>query len=319
MTMISCAYTMEAMVNLADLELRHLSALRAVAETGTFGKAATKLGFSQSAVSQQIASLERIVGASMFERHGGPRPVTLTPAGELLLPHAVSILDRVRVTEADLAGFLAGEIGTLRVGTFQSVSVRILPDLLTELGEEHPGIEIRLFESDDQDVLLNRLRSGELDLTFAVLPLTAADDLTVDVLCQDPFVALAPLDSKILPPEGPIGIRDFDGLPIIGQPRTSCQLVIEEGFRKAGVEPDVVFRSTDNGAVQAMVRAGMGHAVLARLAVDLDDKNVAIRPLDPPMDPRTIVLVRVSDRHLPHSERVLRDLAAKHTAGITAD
>ena len=139
MTMISCAYTMEAMVNLADLELRHLSALRAVAETGTFGKAATKLGFSQSAVSQQIASLERIVGASMFERPGGPRPVTLTPAGEVLLPHAVSILDRVRVTEADLAGFLAGEIGTLRVGTFQSVSVRILPDLLTSSATSTPA------------------------------------------------------------------------------------------------------------------------------------------------------------------------------------
>ena len=156
-------------------------------------------------------------------------------------------------------------------------------------------------------MLLHRLRSGDLDLTFAVLPLLEADDLTVDVLCQDPFVALAPLDSKILPPEGPIEIRDFDGLPIIGQPRTSCQLVIEEGFRKAGVEPDVVFRSTDNGAVQAMVRAGMGHAVLARLAVDIDDPTVAIRPLAPPMDPRTIVLVRVTDRHLPRSELVLRE------------
>ena len=68
--------------------------------------------------------------------------------------------------------------------------------------------------------------------------------------------------------------------------------------------PDVMFRSTDNGAVQAMVRAGMGHAVLARLAVDIDDPTVAIRPLDPPMDPRTIVIVRVTDRHLPRSERV---------------
>ena len=220
------------MLNLVDLELRHLAALRAVAEEGTFGRAAGRLGFSQSAVSQQIAALERMLGEPLFERPGGPRPVSLTAAGEVLLPHAVAILDRVRVTEADMNGFLSGESGTLRIGTFQSVSVRILPDLLTELAEEHPGIEVRLFESDDQDVLLDRLRSGDLDLTFAVMPIDDAEDLTIDILCQDPFVALAPLDSQILPGvEGPSRTADLDGLPVISQPQTSCQEVIGAGSR----------------------------------------------------------------------------------------
>ena len=271
-------------LRLNDLELRHLSALRAVAEEGTFGRAANRLGFSQSAVSQQIAALERMVGEPLFERPGGPRPVSLTPAGTVLLPHAVSILDRVRATEADLAGFLAGESGTIRVGTFQSVSVRILPDLIAELAELHPQIDVRLYESDDQDELVRRLRAGDLDVTFGVMPLVDPD-LSVEVLCHDDFVALAPLDSPILPAEGAIRMGDLGGQPIIGQPLTSCQLLIEDGMRRGGIEPNVVFRTTDNGAVQAMVRAGMGHAVLARLAVDMDDPDIAIRGIEPPIEP----------------------------------
>ena len=79
---------------LRDLELRHLAALDAVATEGTFGRAALRLGYTQSAVSQQIAALERLVGAALFDRPGGPRPVELTPLGDLLLEHALARLAR---------------------------------------------------------------------------------------------------------------------------------------------------------------------------------------------------------------------------------
>ena len=92
-------------MQLDGLDIRHLQALRAVATEGTFGRAAEALGYTQSAVSQQIAALERIAGHPVFDRPGGPRRVRLTAAGRMLLGHAEQILDRVELIERDLAGF----------------------------------------------------------------------------------------------------------------------------------------------------------------------------------------------------------------------
>src|SRR5918992_4500852 len=123
-----------------DIELRHLAALQAVAEEGSFGRAATRLGYTQSAVSQQIATLERIVGDKLLERPGGPRPVSLTEAGSLLLRHADAIVARLRAAQADLAALSAGEAGTLRVGTYQSVGQKILPALLQRFAAAWPRV-----------------------------------------------------------------------------------------------------------------------------------------------------------------------------------
>src|SRR5881409_3659154 len=109
------------------LELRHLAALEAVGRTSSFGRAARELGYTQSAVSQQIAHLERVVGQRLVERPGGPRPVSLTEAGRLLLRHADSIVARLQAAQADLHALRTGEAGVLRVGTFQSVGARLLP------------------------------------------------------------------------------------------------------------------------------------------------------------------------------------------------
>src|SRR3989442_15164043 len=106
------------------VELRHFLALEAVAREGSFGKAATALGYTQSAVSQQIATLERLVGQKLLERPGGPRPVSLTEAGRLLLTHAESIAARVAAAQADLTALADGEAGDLRVGGFPSVRPR---------------------------------------------------------------------------------------------------------------------------------------------------------------------------------------------------
>src|SRR5690349_16427481 len=112
------------------VELRHLAALQAVAEEGTFGKAATRLGYTQSAVSQQIATLERLVGERLVERPGGPRPVSLTEAGTVLLRHADGIVARLRAAQADMQALRDGTAGSLRVGTYQSVGARVLPEVM---------------------------------------------------------------------------------------------------------------------------------------------------------------------------------------------
>src|SRR6187549_686073 len=128
------------------LELRHLVALKAIAEEGTFGRAARRLGYTQSAISQQIATLERIVGQRLIDRPGGPRPVSLTEAGELLLRHADAIAARLQAAQAALD---AGDAGPLRIGTYQSVGAKVLPALLREFTEEWPKVDITLRESSD--------------------------------------------------------------------------------------------------------------------------------------------------------------------------
>ncbi|MCU0267775.1 MAG: LysR family transcriptional regulator [Acidimicrobiales bacterium] len=284
----------------SDVEIRHLAALRAVAEEGTFGRAAERLGFTQSAVSQQISALERAVGERMFDRPGGPRPATLTPAGRLMVEHAAVVLDRLAQAADELAALQAGSAGRIVVGTFQTVSVRVLPAVIGRFLAEHPHIEIRLVESDDQDDVLARLAGGELDLSFVV---AGAVDERFEVvgLCEDPFVLVAPAAST----QGERRpLDDLAGAPLIGWHAAACQALIDQELRAGGIEPDYVFRSNDNGAVQAMVRAGMGLSVMPLLTVDVDDPAVAVQRLDPPIPPRVIGLARAVGRtRLPAADR----------------
>jgi DNA-binding transcriptional LysR family regulator len=129
----------------ASLELRHLLALHAVvAECGSFHKAAARLGYTQSAISQQIAALEQLVGEQLIERPGGSRPVRLTPSGELLLRHARAVFSQGGAAQADLAAHRAGEATRLRVGAFQSVGGTVVPALMTRLAQRRPALEIEL-------------------------------------------------------------------------------------------------------------------------------------------------------------------------------
>ena len=129
-------------------------------------------------------------------------------------------------------------------------------------------------------------------------------------LCADPFVALLPLDSSVLTASGAVSTAAMVTQPLISQMPNMCQSLIDDGLARHG-RLQVAFRSNDNSAVQAMVRAGVGHAVMASLAVDRDDPGVAIRPLDPPLDPRIIVLATVDGRRLPPVFDAFVELAAR--------
>ncbi|HSH10480.1 MAG TPA: LysR family transcriptional regulator, partial [Ilumatobacter sp.] len=144
------------MSQLRDLEFRHLVALDAVASEGTFGRAASRLGYTQSAISQQIASLERIAGEPVFDRPGGPRPVELTPFGEQLLTHGRRLLMQLDGIDNELDRFRHGGLGRLTVGTFQSVSATILPRVVGRIRHEHPDLDLTVCESDHDDELEQR-------------------------------------------------------------------------------------------------------------------------------------------------------------------
>lgn len=271
-------------MTLEGLELRHLQALRAVAVEGTFGRAARALGYTQSAVSQQIASLERTVGEAMFDRPGGPKPVRLTAAGRMMLAHAEDILERVHTVERDLEAFKSGERGRIDVGVFQSVSVKVLPAIVGRLLAESPDIDVRPVLHDNDARSVARVVAGDLDLTFVGGPVSES---SVDVieLVQDPFVAVMHPDRA---PED-VDVEFLRSGPLVAQPATDgCQTKIDAGLTEIGVAPDYVFRTGDNAALQSMVRAGMGTAIMPLLAVDPHDPEVQVRRIDRLIPPRTI-------------------------------
>jgi len=264
-----------------------------VARTCSFAKAAAQLGYSQPAISQQIAGLERIVGTRLFERGSGPKPVKLTAAGELLLRHVEVVQARLAAAQADLEALVAGESGTLRIGTFQSVAARVLPPLVQQFASEWPDVDIRLTERDDDTDLLALVERGELDLAFVMLPLPEGPFDAVEVVSDD-YVLISRPDAALA------SVADLAGVPLIGFRQCRSHGLLEDALRALGIEPNVVFRSDDNGTVQSFVATGMGVAVMPRLAVDVADPRVNVVPL-PELEPRRIGLAWHRDRWRPQA------------------
>ena len=158
-----------------SLELRYLVALVTVGNERSFGRAADRLGYTQSAVSQQIAALERSVGLKLVTRPGGRRPVELTEAGERLARHAENIVSSVQLASAEMASLADGRTGSLSVGIYQSIGIRLLPGIVRRLTETCPDIELETVEATDDAEQLERLANGDLDLAFTVVPI--GDDL----------------------------------------------------------------------------------------------------------------------------------------------
>ena len=278
------------------LDLRHLVALKAIADEGSFGRAAEKLGYTQSAVSQQIATLERIVGLQLVERPGGPRPVSLTEAGHVLLRHADAIQARLLAAKADMNALEAGDAGRLRVGTFQSVGARILPTLLRGFSEQHPGVEVLLRESADERELLAMVERGELDLTFWTLPTPPGPYESVELL-RDPFVLVVPADSPLAALKRPPTLKEIALHPLVGFNQCVAMDEVESRIAATGRTANVVFRTDNNGTVQGLVGAGVGISVTPQLTVNEDDPNIRVIDLQGRIDPRIIGLVWHADRH----------------------
>jgi DNA-binding transcriptional LysR family regulator len=287
------------------IDLRHLAALEAVARTRSFGRAARELGYTQSAVSQQIAQLERIVGQRLFDRPGGPRRVEPTEAGLLLLGHADAIVAQLDAARADMAALAEGAAGTLRVGIYQSVGARLLPALVRRFRAQWPLVGVRVREESAAADLLRLLEHGELDLTFADLPLPEGPFEWAELL-QDPYVLLVSARSELASLDSAPPLRDVAKLPLIGR-RTTDE---PERF-VAGRAPElnVVFRTDDNGTLAALVAEDLGAAIEPRLVVDPRNRDVTMLPFGSRIAPRTLVLAWHRDRYRSQAAQAFVELA----------
>src|SRR5262245_44256313 len=299
------------------VEVRHLAALQAVAEEGTFRGAAARLGYTQSAISQQVATLEKIVGAKLVERPGGPRAVFLTDAGKLVLRHAEAIMARLNAARADVAAMVAGDGGTLRVGTFQSAGARILPELVRRFREEWPGVEVNLIESASDPELLEYVERGELDLSFVMPPLPEGPFEAVELM-RDPWVLLVPADSPLAARNEPVSLREAAELPLIGARLCRSCEQLNAHFRGRGLEPHYVFHSDENTTIHGLVAAGAGIAITPKLAANPGDDRVVALELGPRVPPRIIGLAWHRDRYRSPAAEAFVELAKELCASLDA-
>jgi DNA-binding transcriptional LysR family regulator len=257
-----------------DVELRHLRTMAAIAEEGTFGRAAAWLGYTQSSVSQQIAALEKAVGGPVFDRPGGPRPVRITPLGEVVLTHGRDLLTKSDALANAVDRFRAG-IGRIDIGTFQGVSNLILPAVVRRLLDEHPGCDIRLFEVKPEDPQI-----GDLDLLF--YDGRVEGDVEHVKLFDEQYLLVARAGAF---PDGPVRVTLLDDAPMVAWPPTYHQTWLERALASNGARPRIVFRTAGHETIVAMVRAGIGSAVLPWLALHgsdaRPDDRLSIHPLRP--------------------------------------
>jgi DNA-binding transcriptional LysR family regulator len=298
----------------SGLELRHLLALEAIAEHGSFHKAAAHLDYTQSGISQQIAALERIVGDRLIERPGGSRPVRLTESGDVLLGHARGMLRQMTAAHADMTARRAGTAGVLRVGAFQSVGARLIPPLIQHLGREYPALRIELTQTTSDPELFRLLEAGELDITFAMLP-APKGPFVVQELFAESFVVLVGANSALARRGRPLSLRELSELPLIAAHDCRYTSQLETQLRERGFEPRVAHRSDDNGTVHGLVAAGAGVAFVPQLVADSANGLVASLAIDEPLPPRRIALAWHSHRAV----RAAHDVFVRQATNVSRE
>lgn len=291
------------------LDVRRMRVLREVATRGSFSAAAEALSYTQSAVSQQIAALEREAGIKLVER--GPRGIHLTDAGEALVRHTEAVLASLSEAEAELEAIADLRGGRVRLASFASAGSALVPQAIARFRAQHPAVELSLIEAEP-DESLPRLRAGELEIVLSYTPNLIGDDalagLDVIDLLDDPFYAVLPAGHP-LSSKAKLRLRDLSGEPWInGTGACPCSGQVRSACAVAGFEPHVAFESDDFATVQGLVAAGVGVALIPDLGFATVRDDIVIRELAGEVPARKIQAVALSGYRSPATEAMLEIL-----------
>jgi LysR family hydrogen peroxide-inducible transcriptional activator len=254
------------------VELHQLRYFVAVAEEGSFTRAAARLFLAQPSLSVQIRKLEQSVGATLFERTG--RRVMLTAAGEVLLEHANRALAEMDAARERVTAVSEARGGRVTVGVLPSVGADLLPDVVARFRTLHPGITVHLVEHDVSREFEQMVATGALDLALTRMPVTLAG-LSARTLVREPIVLLVPpghpLCTSAQPGQQGVWLRDLgDADTVAMRPGYGLRELADRLWAGAGVAPRVALETGQLSIVRGMVRAGMGVALLPRLAAGND-------------------------------------------------
>ena len=260
------------------LDVKRLRVLREVAAKGSFSAAAESLAYTQSAVSQQIAALEREAGARLVDRSA--RGVRLTESGRALVRHADVILARLADAEAELAAIAGLRHGRLRLVSFASAGATIMPRAIAEFRARHPAVDLTL-EPGDPDEALAKLKAGDCDVALTIdAPFCAIEDDAIEQLhlLDDPMYVAMPANHA-LAAKPRIRLSELRDDAWIGGSSHGCPdtMILFRACAAAGFEPKVAFHSDDYLAIQGFVAAGVGVSLIPDLALLAVRDDVAIR------------------------------------------
>ncbi|HVP01288.1 MAG TPA: LysR substrate-binding domain-containing protein [Solirubrobacteraceae bacterium] len=274
------------------LDIRRMRVLREVAARGSFSAAAAALAYTQSAVSQQIAALERETGTRLVER--GARGVRLTDAGRALVAHTDAILARLDDAEAELDAIAGLRSGHLRLVAFPSVASSLMPPAIARFRDAHPAVELTLRPAEPEDGMA-LVKAGEADIALTI---ETADEraalvegLDREVLLDDPMFLVLPR-GHALAARRRLRLEDLAGEAwIMGSNTGTCPdaRILLRACARAGFEPDVAFQSDDYLAIQGFIAAGVGVSLIPDLALVTVRDDVIVRSLGPAAPRRRIV------------------------------
>ncbi|EOP52759.1 hypothetical protein IKQ_02857 [Bacillus cereus VDM053] len=260
-----------------------------VVENGSFTRAGDQIGLTQSGVSHNITALETELGVNLLKR--GRNGVSLTTAGEYIIPHIRAIIENMAHIEQKVAAVNGMEMGKLSIGSFPSFTARFIPFLYSIYKEKFPNIEIRLYEGG-YDEIIKWVEEGTVDFGFAALPVKNVEFIH---LLNDPLSAVIYEDHHF-EKNSIINLEDFIGESFI-MLRSGCETLIEEKFRKANIKPSISYDIKDNQTVLSMVAGKLGITIMPRLAVPEELKDIRSLPLNPEIF-REIGLVKKSAKEL---------------------
>ncbi len=308
-----------------------LRVLREVARQGSFSGAAAAFGYTQPAVSRQIATLEAELGAVLVRRV--PRGAVLTDAGRLLLERAEAILAGLDGVESELKALAGLEGGRLRLASFASAAASIVPPAIASFRERYPAVELSVALADPVDSL-PRLRSGELDLALSHDPL---DELGAETVAFSPRGASHRSGIELVHLfDDPMYVATHAGHPLAGEPALQLTAFADEPWmlatthscpdsrlflqacHAAGFEPRIAFQSDDYPAILGFVAAGVGVALIPDMVTRGIREDVVVRALEPPAKPRPILAAFPARYRSPAAAAMLEILREVSDAWVAA-
>jgi DNA-binding transcriptional LysR family regulator len=296
------------------LDVKRMRILREVAEQGSFSAAADALHLTQSAISQQVATLERETGTTLIQR-SKRNGVLLTEPGRALIAHADAVICRLEEAERELADIAGLRAGRLRILTFPTAGATLSARAIGTFGKRHPEVELVLAEAEPEDAI-PQLRRGEWDLAlvydFEYVPLEEQRDLERHFLLEERMQVALPKDHA-LAGQASIRLEELSGENwICGMAPCSCGENVRRSCRNSGFEPRIGFQSDDYQVHMSLVAAGLGISMMPELL--LTGRHPSLRFLDvvpePPMR-RIWALTLASDMRAPAAEEMLEVLRSE--------
>ncbi|MFI1653573.1 LysR substrate-binding domain-containing protein [Streptomyces sp. NPDC020472] len=298
------------------LDVRRMQVLGAVVASGSITAAAGHLGYTPSAVSQQIAVLEKEAGIALLERFGrGVRP---TAAGRLLTEHAAVIGRQVAEAETALADLRAGRTGRIVVRYFATAGADLVAPALARFRAEHPGVRVELRISDGAP-------DEEADLTLLVRPRGAGpeasgDGLRLVPLADDPYRAVLPRGHRLAGRRGAVDLADLAAEPWVGSERPGpCLDAVLDACAAAGFSPAIAVECEEYAAAQGFVAAGLGISLIPLMGLGSRSPSVVVRKVRGPEPVRSIhAAVRESSLALPAVRDLLTAFQEVRAGGVTS-